>query len=66
MQIFKRMLAVACALVMLVLCCTGCSTPKNAMTIDGYEVSTGEYLANLYNMFYQAYYNSGRMKFTSI
>ena len=59
MQNFKRLLAAVCALVTLVLCCAGCSTPANAMTIDGYEVSTGEYLANLYNMFYQAYYNSG-------
>ncbi len=59
MQNFKRILAAACAVVMLVLCCAGCSTPDNAMTIDGYTVSTGEYLANMYNMFYQAYYNGG-------
>lgn len=59
MQNFKRILAAVCAVVVLVLCCAGCSTPANAMTVDGYEVSTGEYLANLYNMFYQAYYNGG-------
>ena len=59
MQNFKRILATVCAVVMLVLCCAGCSTPDNAMTIDGYTVSTGEYLANMYNMFYQAYYNGG-------
>lgn len=59
MQNFKRILATVCAVVMLVLCCAGCSTPADAMTIDGYTVSTGEYLANMYNMFYQAYYNGG-------
>ncbi len=37
----------------------GCSTPTVAMTVDGEEISTGEYLANLYNHFYSAYYSSG-------
>lgn len=36
---------------------TGCSTPKVAMTVDGTEYTTGEYLAYLYNSFYQIYVN---------
>lgn len=30
----------------------GCSTPKNAMTVDGKTYSTGEYLAYMYNVYY--------------
>ena len=30
----------------------GCSTPKDAMTVDGRTYSTGEYLAYLYNVYY--------------
>ena len=30
----------------------GCSTPKDAMTVDGKTYSTGEYLAYMYNVYY--------------
>ena len=33
----------------------GCSTPKNALTVDGDEYTTGEYLAYLYNAFNEVY-----------
>lgn len=46
--------AVLCA-AMLLCVCTGCSTPSVAMTVDGVDYSTGEYLANLYNNFYGVY-----------
>ncbi len=56
-NIFKR---TATALLALVLLCsallmTGCSTPKIAMTVDGEEYTTGQYLAFLYNTFYSVY-----------
>ena len=35
---------------------SGCSTPEVAMTVDGQEYTTGEYLAYLYNFFNQLYY----------
>lgn len=38
---------------------SGCSTPKTAITVDGTSYSTGEYLAYLYNSFYQIYVNQG-------
>lgn len=38
----------------------GCgSTPKTAITVDGKDYSTGEYLAYLLDNFQQAYYNGG-------
>lgn len=56
-NIFKRSVTVLLALAMLcsALLMTGCSTPKVAMTVDGDDYSTGEYLAYLYNTFYQVY-----------
>ncbi len=56
-NILKR---TATALLALVLLCsallmTGCSTPKVAMTVDGEEYTTGQYLAYLYNTFYNVY-----------
>lgn len=43
-------------LVLTTLLMAGCSTPKVAMTVDGKDYTTGEYLAYLYNSFYQVYY----------
>lgn len=56
-NILKRAAIVLLALAMLcsALLMTGCSTPKVAMTVDGDDYSTGEYLAYLYNTFYQVY-----------
>lgn len=42
-----------------VLLASGCSTPKIAATVDGTTYTTGEYLAYLYNSFYQVYVNQG-------
>lgn len=64
----KRMLCAVVAMVMLLsVMLTGCSMPKLmiggtpdvAGTVAGREVSTGEYLAYLYNTFYEMYYNQG-------
>lgn len=47
----------AAAMVATALLTSGCSTPKTAITVDGTSYSTGEYLAYLYNSFYQIYVN---------
>lgn len=47
----------ALAVVAAALLTSGCSTPQIAMTVDGTEYTTGEYLAYLYNSFYQIYMN---------
>ena len=53
MRTFKR---IACAAVAACfafsLTLTGCSTPEYAMTVDGRQYTTGEYLAYLYNVYY--------------
>lgn len=56
-NILKRSVTVLLALAVLcsALLMTGCSTPKVAMTVDGDDYTTGEYLAYLYNTFYQVY-----------
>ena len=58
-KLLKRTGILVLALVVLVgaVLTTGCSTPKVAMTVDGTEYTTGEYLAYLYNTFYQNYVN---------
>lgn len=56
-------LAVLMAVSMLLM--SGCSTPAVAATVDGYEYSTGEYLANLYSNFSIAYYDSGLYQYAS-
>lgn len=48
---------VALAVLATALLSAGCSTPKVAMTVDGTDYTTGEYLAYLYNSFYQIYVN---------
>ncbi|MBE6777987.1 MAG: hypothetical protein E7541_01215 [Ruminococcaceae bacterium] len=63
----KRVFCAAIAAVMLLVCATGCSAPKLylggtpdvAATINGVEMSTGEYLAYLYTTFTDLYYNQG-------
>lgn len=63
----RRIPAVLLALAVLAasLFCTGCSTPKTAITVDGENFTTGEYLAYLYNAFYQVYYNQGMYYYDS-
>ncbi len=58
MKMLKKMLCVVCAVLML---CglVGCSTPEDALTVDGKTYSTGEYLAYLLETFQQVYYNGG-------
>lgn len=58
MKSLKRILCIALAAIM-ILCFAGCSTPKVALTVDGKDYSTGEYLAYLLDGFQQGYYNGG-------
>ncbi len=63
----KRVFCALMAAVMLLVCATGCSAPKLfiggtpdvAATINGEELTTGEYLAYLYTTFSDLYYNQG-------
>ena len=59
-NILKRTAIAMLALIMLCssLLMTGCSTPKVAMTVDGEQYTTGQYLAYLYNTFYSVYMDS--------
>lgn len=55
----KRACAAACAVLMAgSVMLTGCSTPEVAMTVNGKEYATGEYLAYLYNSYYLAFNNN--------
>ncbi len=57
MKVMKRALAVALSL-MLAVIAVGCSTPAVAISVGGYDYSTAEYLAYLYqntNQIYQYY-----------
>jgi hypothetical protein len=54
----KKVVALLLA-VCLLLSFAGCSTPKVAITVDGREYPTGEYLAYLLDAFQNAYYNGG-------
>ncbi len=63
----KQVFCAVMAAVMLLVCATGCSSPKLfiggtpdvAATINGEELTTGEYLAYLYTTFSDLYYNQG-------
>ncbi len=55
-KVMAATLAVAVMASMLLL--SGCSTPKVAMTVDGKEYTTGEYLAALYGNFSFMYYDN--------
>lgn len=59
MKFLKKAAAalLALAIVAAALLCTGCSTPKVAVTVDNQKFTTGEYLAYLYNSFNQIYIN---------
>ena len=58
MKLLQRILALTLAVVML-FSFAGCSTPAVAITVDGREYPTGEYLAYLLDAFQNAYYNGG-------
>ncbi len=58
MNTIKKWLCAALAVVM-TLAFAGCSTPEVAITVDGKEYETGEYLAYLLDGFQQVYYNGG-------
>lgn len=58
LKMMKKLLCAAMAVVMLV-SFAGCSTPEVAITVDGKDYPTGEYLAYLLDGFQQAYYNGG-------
>lgn len=53
----KKWLCLALSAVMLLLTLCGCSTPKVAMTVNGREYPTGEYLAYLFNTYNTLYNN---------
>ncbi len=67
MKSFRKLTAVVLATVMTVslLFMTACSTPAVAMTVDGKDYTTGEYLANLYMNFYNVYYQGGLYQYAS-
>jgi hypothetical protein len=56
----KRIFCTALAVVMMLsaLLLSGCSTTGTAVTVGDTSYSTGEYLAYLYNAFYQIYYQN--------
>lgn len=58
LKLKKILAALLCAILLLSFTACG-STPEVAMTVDGKEYSTGEYLAYLLDAFQQAYYNGG-------
>lgn len=59
-MMMKAVKKALCVVLSVVLLCVlaGCSTPKVAMTVDGREFETGEYLAYLYNTYAALYNNS--------
>ncbi len=59
MKLCKKLLALAVAAVMLLSFAACGSTPKIAMTVDGKEYPTGEYLAYMVEAFQQVYVNGG-------
>ena len=69
----KTVIRVFCALLALTLVLTGCAapklvlggTPKVAGTVAGTTITTGEYLAYLYNNFYNQYYNNGYYQYAA-
>ncbi len=67
MKSFRKLTAVVLAALMTVslLFMTACSTPAVAMTVDGKDYTTGEYLANLYMNFYNVYYQGGLYQYAS-
>ncbi len=67
MKSIRKMVTAAVAVLAVVsmLLMTGCSTPAIAATINGVDYTTGEYLANLYFKFTQAYYDGGLYQYAS-
>ena len=69
----KKFIRILCAVLALTFVLTGCAapklviggTPKNAATCGDTTVSTGEYLAYLYNAFYNMYYSQGLYQYAS-
>ncbi len=59
MKLCKKLLALAVAAVMLFSFAACGSTPKIAMTVDGKDYPTGEYLAYMLETFQQVYINQG-------
>lgn len=67
MKMFKRALCVMMAVLLVALSVTGCSAPKltiggtpdTAAKVGDVTISTGEYLAYLYESFYNLYYSQG-------
>lgn len=58
MKLKKLFAALLCAVMLLSFTACG-STPKVAITVDGKDYGTGEYLAYLLDAFQQVYYNGG-------
>ena len=58
LKLKKLIAALLCAVMLLSFTACG-STPKVAITVDGKDYGTGEYLAYLLDAFQQAYYNGG-------
>jgi len=66
MKSIRKITAVILAVVMMAtLLLSGCSTPDVAMTVDGKEYTTGQYLAALYGNFNMMYYQNGLYQYAS-
>ncbi len=67
MKSFRKLTAAVLAVLMTasLLLMTACSTPAVALTVDGKDYATGEYLANLYTNFYNTYYQGGLYQYAS-
>ncbi len=67
MKSIRKVTAAALAVLMAasMLLMSSCSTPAVAMTVDGKDYTTGEYLANLYMNFYNTYYQGGLYQYAS-
>lgn len=63
MSAFKKSVcaAVSAGLLLTSLALSGCSTPAVAMTVDGKDYSSGEYLAYLYNAYYNVFYTQQQL-----
>ena len=64
-SIRKLTAALLAVMMMATMLLSGCSTPDVAMTVDGKEYTTGQYLAALYSNFSYMYYDNGLYQYAS-
>lgn len=64
-SIRKITAALLAVMMMATMLLSGCSTPDVAMTVDGKEYTTGQYLAALYDTFNYMFYQNGLYQYSS-